>query len=204
MDFPKEMQRPTGRRTRMSGTAERASRFARAELWQLAVLAAAVTAAAAATGWLLVRSDGDTASDAGSGPALVSQARLEALASTGSPVYWAGPREGFAYELTTTPSGRVFVRYLPRGVAAGNPRASFLTVATYPAAGSFEKLKQAAQQPGTHSARLDKDGLAVFAPARSSSVYISYPGADYQVEVYAPSLDSARRLVESGSIKPIG
>jgi hypothetical protein len=33
------------------------------------------------------------------------------------PVYWAGPRPSYTYELTRTSDGRIFVRYLPTGVA---------------------------------------------------------------------------------------
>jgi hypothetical protein len=47
-------------------------------------------------------------------------ARFAALSTT--PVFWAGPRPGVSYELTSL-SGRVYVRYLPRGVAAGDQRA---------------------------------------------------------------------------------
>ena len=36
-----------------------------------------------------------------------------------------------------TTSGRVYVRYLPRGAAAGDPRAGFLTVGTYPGVDAF-------------------------------------------------------------------
>jgi hypothetical protein len=173
---------------------------------QLIVLGVAVLFAAATVGLLLLRSDPRpaTANVPLGAPTLVSRGQLEQIAQRlDHPVYWAGPRAGFSYELTATAGGRVFVRYLPSGVTAGDPRPSFLAIGTYPARGSFTKLQQAAKQPGTTRAELGKGAIAVYAPKRSTSVYVGYPGADYQIEVYAPSGSDARRLVLNGLIKPI-
>ncbi len=38
---------------------------------------------------------------------------------------------------------------------------------------------------------------------RPTSVYFSYPGAGYQVEVFAPSAETARSLVLAGETAPI-
>jgi hypothetical protein len=58
----------------------------------------------------------------GGGTTLVSQAQLERLPDlVGHPVYWAGPRNGFSYELTSITNGRTFVRYLPSEVPARSP-----------------------------------------------------------------------------------
>ncbi len=189
----------------MTGPAESASGARRAQLFQLAVLAVAVVVAAAVVGWLLVHGGSDTRSPASpSGPALVSQTQLEELASSSAvPVYWAGPRTGFSYELTTTSDGRIFVRYLPKGVAAGDPRPSFLAVGTYTRAGSFADLKRAARRKGSVWLKLPNDGLMVFASKRPQSVYLGYAGANYQVEVFAPAAETARGLVLKGTIVPI-
>src|SRR3954465_3112421 len=100
----------------------------------LLLLGVAVALAAALVGWLLVRGDAPVAPTfLSTGPALVSSAQLErASAALGSPIYWAGPRDGYSYELTVTSSGRVYLRYLPKGVKAGDPRANFLTNGTPP------------------------------------------------------------------------
>jgi hypothetical protein len=137
-------------------------------------------------------------------PALVSQAQLERLASsTDHPVYWAGPKSGYSYELTRTANGRIYVRYLPQGVKAGDPRPGFLVVGTYAQRGSYAYLKRAAKQGDSVSLALDNNGLAVYSSARPTSVYFTYPRAKYQVEVYDPSADRARRLVLGGKILPI-
>jgi hypothetical protein len=163
-------------------------------------------AAAIAAGWLHVRSDGVTpAIQAANGvPALVSQTQLQRLAtSVDHPVYWAGARPGFSYELTGTTNGRIFVRYLPHGVAAGDSRPDFLTVGTYPGDRSFADLKRAANREGAARVGLDHGGLVVFADRNARSAYLGYPSGKYQVEVFAPSSDTARKLVLGGAIVPV-
>jgi hypothetical protein len=136
---------------------------------------------------------------------LVSETRLEELASSrAEPLYWAGPRNGFSYELTRTADGRTYVRYLPRGVRAGDPRAEFLTVGTYEHPNAFADLKLAGTRPGAVAKKLDRGGVLVFSTARPRSVYFGYPGQRVQIEIYAPAGSSARSLAQRGEITPIG
>ena len=97
----------------------------------------------------------------------------------------------------------VFVRYLSPGVRIGDRRASYLTVATYPQPNGFENVSASAAQRGAVERRLDGGGVAVFNESRPTSVFFSYPGARYQVEVYDPSPGRALRLVRSGRVVPI-
>ena len=115
-----------------------------------------------------------------------------------------GRRTGYSYELTRLTGDRTYVRYLPTGVRAGDPRASYLVVGTYAQPGSFANLKRASKQKGSVSLGIPGDGLAVFSPARPTSVYFGYPGKGYQVEVYSPSGQNARSLVLGGKITPVG
>jgi hypothetical protein len=174
---------------------------------QLAVLGISVAVAALVAAWLFLHRDTSAAPTFGltaSSPALVTQAQLEGLAgAVGHPVYWAGPKAGYSYEATVTRGGRFYVRYLPSGTRAGDPRASFLVVGTYTEPGSFVDLKRAAKQDGSVSVGIDRGGIIVFSSDRPSSVYFSYPGAKYQVEVYSPSGNAARGLVLGGKITPI-
>jgi hypothetical protein len=170
------------------------------------VLGVAAAVAAGLAAWLLLRNDGETAAlpAPNGGAALVSQAQLERLAASAShPVYWAGPKSGFSYELTTTSTGRTFIRYLPRGVKAGDPRADYLVVGTYMQPGSFADLRQAGKRKGSVALEIGDGGIALLSAKRPSSVYFAYPGAKYQVEVYEPSGDTARRLVLAGQIRPL-
>jgi hypothetical protein len=172
---------------------------------QLLVLGLAVVLAASLVVWLLLRSDGRAAPapTTGGGPTLVSREQLAQLSkSVDHPVYWAGPRPGFSYELTATRDGRIFVRYLPKGVAAGDPRPNFLVVGTYSRTGSFAALKRAANRNGSVWVDLPNSGLMVES-GKPQSVYIGYPGAKYQIEVFSPASYTARRLVLEGTIVPI-
>lgn len=164
----------------------------------------AVGLAAFLVGWLAMHRGGETTPSPGSGATAASESELKAFADTVShPVYWAGPKDGYTYELTQTANGFVYVRYLPEGTKVGDPRSTFLTVGTYPRAGAFAELQRAAKADGAVSLKLERGGLAVFSEARPTSVYFGYPDARYQVEVYHPSADEARRLALSGQVVPV-
>jgi hypothetical protein len=164
---------------------------------------AAVGFAAFLVGWFAMGKE-DKAPQPSGAPSQTTADELRAFAaSTPHPVYWAGPRAGQSYELTRTTDGRVYVRYLPAGVRPGDPRPRFLTVGTYPRANAFAELKRAARADGAVARELPNGGLAVLSRG-SSSVYFGYPGARYQVEVYAPSPGSARKLVLAGQVVPVG
>jgi hypothetical protein len=154
-------------------------------------------------GWL-VMNRGDDSAPAASGAKAASEAELRSFAASVShPVYWAGPKESSTYELTRTTDGRVYVRYLPQGTNVGDPRGQFLTVGTYPRNGAFAELKRAARAKGAISLKLERGGLAVFSDTRPTSVYFGYPDARYQVEVFHPSANEARRLALSGQVVPV-
>jgi hypothetical protein len=154
-------------------------------------------------GWLILggRDEGSTPAN---GAAATSESELRSFAaSSATPVYWAGPRDGQTYEVTRTADGRVYVRYLPEGVEVGDPRPQFLTVGTYPRPSAWAELRRASREPGAVSRRLPNDGMMVFSRSRPTSVYVGYAGGRYQIEVYAPSPGAARRLVQSGQIVPV-
>lgn len=172
----------------------------------LLLLGVAVVLAAVLVGWLLVRSDNapPTPTFLSTGPALVSAAQLErASAALGSPIYWAGPRNGYSYELTVTSSGRVYLRYLPKGVKAGDPRANFLTVGTYRGDDAYADLQLASTGKTVHSARLPGGGLMVAPKQLPKSVYLAFSGSPYQVEIYDPAAGHSQTLATNGSITKV-
>jgi hypothetical protein len=172
----------------------------------LFVLGVAVGVTALVVVWLVAKGGKSHASGAPertSTATLVSQAQLERFASSlDYPVYWAGPKRNFSYELTSA-NGRVWVRYLPAGVRAGDPRPDFLVVGTYLEPHAYANLQHAAKQVGSVSRALRDGGLLVYSSQRPTSVYFSYPGVRYQVEVYAPSAATARSLVLRGETTPV-
>src|SRR5205085_7031602 len=79
-------------------------------------------------------------------PVAVSSAELRTASKLlRQPIYWAGRARGYHYELTRTANGYDYVRYLPHGVQAGDPRPKFLVVATYPFPGAYRALKKYAK-----------------------------------------------------------
>jgi hypothetical protein len=173
-------------------------------------IAALGVAAAVVTYALVGRGDEATPAPGAEGrPAVparaVTQDELKSEAATQTrPLYWAGPQSGATYELTLSADGRTYVRYLTDGAAVGDPAASFITVATYPQPNAFAEVTKAAAAAGSERIDLAAGGLAVKSADRPSSVYLSYPGADYQVEVYAPDAATAVALVKSGAVRPVG
>lgn len=156
--------------------------------------------------WLVLRSDGEK--DGRSRPqpaAAVSTQRLNAFArSVGHPIYWVGPQPRFVYELSRTRDGRVYIRYLPRGAKLGSPNPDYLTVGTYPQRHAFATLRATASAQGVQTIRIAGGGLAFQYKGRPTSVYLAYPGSDYQIEVFDPSATRALHLVSSGQVKPAG
>lgn len=169
--------------------------------------------AAAFLVWLFLRDSGDDGSSSDTTTATTTTppvvlpatlARLRTLAAaTDHPVYWAGPRRGMKYELTRASGGRIYIRYLPRGVAIGDRKGRYLIVATYPLANGFQAVQKAASSSGGHQFAIARDGLAVWNDSSPTNVYFAYPGSSYQVEVYDPDPARARALVRSGRIRPI-
>jgi hypothetical protein len=154
--------------------------------------------------WLLLRDDGDDSAAAGS-PRVASAAQLRDLsASVGHDVYWAGsPAAGTELELTHQADGRIYVRYLTGDAQAGDARARFTTVGTYPVPAALAALRKQARQPTAVTRTLPGGGLAYLDADRPTSVYLAWPGSDYEVEVFDPSPKRALDLVLAGAIAPV-
>jgi hypothetical protein len=169
-----------------------------------AVVAAALVVALGF--WLLLDRDDKAASPPRARTVVSSLSEgglIDRAHASGAPVYWVGPRAGVAYELTMTPSGRAFVRYLPPGVGAGDPRPNFLTVATYPVSEGVPALRRAGRGSGAELIRLPGGALAYTSHQRPTSAYLARPRWDYQVEIYDPRPGEAMRLVLAGDVKRI-
>jgi hypothetical protein len=169
----------------------------------LVVLSAALLVAVAV---LLMRDDDPVSLTPGE-PQLVSAEELSEVADQSDhPVYWVGERDGVDYELTETTAGQIFVRYLEGDAAAGDERADFVTVATYPSKDGVAEIKQAVRD--TSRARLgrgDNGAFLLIDPSSSRSAHLAYPGADSpQIEVYSPVPGEALRLASRGVVQPLG
>ena len=158
--------------------------------------------------WIVIDRSGNDSATAGPagvtdrvGPVTASQDALSGLAAdVGHPVSWAGPIAGQTVEFTKTTTGRVYVRYLPAGVEAGDKRADFLIVATYPfpdAYGALEKVGKGA------AVKIPGGGIAVVAEGHPQSVHFAFPKVGYQGEIYDPSPEKALAVATSGTIQPV-
>lgn len=170
----------------------------------IAAIAVACFAAAVAV-LLLTTNDGDDEGEEATGiqvgrPSILSEEELRAFGRDQVvPVYWAGRRPDTEYELTRT-DGRVFVRYLPAGASAGDPRPRFLTVASYAQPNAYRFLRAQSRRRGWTGTTTRSGALVANSESRPTSVYFAFENADLQVEVYDPDLGQARRLVLDGQI----
>jgi len=119
------------------------------------------------------------------------------------PIYWVGTRAGSKYELTQTAEGRIYVRYLPTGTAAGVDK-PYLTVGTYPLTNAYRATRSAASAPGATRLRIGRGSIAFYNSATPTSVYLAYRGTDYQIEVFDPSPQRARALVAAHRVVAVG
>lgn len=156
---------------------------------------------------LVLSGDDDGSSDTDGearGPEAASVEDLQELpGSVGHPVYWAGERPDTQYELTVNEDGNIFIRYLEPDVEIGSRDVPAFTVGTYSVPDSYGALQGVGKQPGAVKARTPDGALVLTNEGNPQSVYIAYPGTDYQIEVYDPDAATALEAATSGQIEPI-
>jgi hypothetical protein len=163
----------------------------------------AVAVAAGVIVWLVV--DGGKKGAKPAAAQAVSAGSLAALpAAVHHPVYWAGPKPGFTYELTRTSNGRIFIRYLPAGVRVGMNQPKYLTIATYPVKNAVAAVRVIGKRGGSAPVPISGGGIAAVDTAHPTSVYLAYPGSPYQIEVFDPSPTTARSIALSGQVVRLG
>jgi hypothetical protein len=117
------------------------------------------------------------------------------------PLYWIGAKPGYHYEFSRNIKGYLYVRYLPKGVKAGEKPGKLLIVATYPLQHAYKLLKK-----GAHGRVVSgKRGSIVWVRTNGpQSVYIAWPKVPYEVEVYSPNASKAAKIAESGQVTTVG
>jgi hypothetical protein len=186
-----------------SSTRDRTSRTLGRSPWVWFVAFVLLGALVGIAAGVYLRDGGASTAKHGRAAAVSNGALSSWVATVGHPVYWAGPAHGFRYELTHTTDGRIYIRYLPAGVAVGSAAPDYLTVGTYPVKHALPTVRAIGSKNGGSLIRLSSGGWAAVDPDHPLSIYIAYPGAGYEVEVYDPSPGMARRLVDTGAIAPI-
>jgi hypothetical protein len=136
---------------------------------------------------------------------VVSIQTLRALAkANGRPLYWAGARPATRIEYTRRTDGTTFVRYLTGRAKAGDPSARYVVVATYAQPDAYARVSAIASRTHLLESRLANGGIAITRPGRPQNIHLVYPKLPYQIEVYAPTAQRARRIVFAGAVKPVG
>jgi hypothetical protein len=167
--------------------------------------AAAVALLVIAVVLAVVGGGGGSNSGVQTAPRLVNSGDLEeAEDSLGHFLYWVGPQAGEDLELTVGTDGSAYLRYLPPGTEAGDPRTTFLTVGTYPVPEPQGALQRTAEEDGARLRRLADGSVVLPNPASAGSVYLAYPDSDLEIEVYDPEPGRAMELIRSGAVEPVG
>jgi hypothetical protein len=139
---------------------------------------------------------------AGAKVTAITPAGLRSLsARLGQTIYWAGPERGYTYEIRQLASGFIYVRYLPKGVAVGDPHA-YRTIATYPMSNAYAATQGLAKGSADHATlSLPGGGIGVYnSQSPAGNVYVAFSGSPYQVEVADPTPGGARKLVAAQRI----
>lgn len=153
--------------------------------------------------WLASGDDDSSSADSGEAEVVTADALRETSAE-GSPIYWAGERQGTELELSRPDEQRTYVRYLTDGAEAGDPRADFLTIGTYESEDPAAALRRQSKREGGVLGKAPGGATVYFDASRPESVYVAFPGVDAQIEVYDPNFKQALQLANSGQIVPSG
>lgn len=150
--------------------------------------------------------DGSSAGSETNAVALSLPELLAEVSELGQPVFWAGPQAGVeSYELSTTPDGRVYIRYLTGDAEAGDPRADFVTVGTYPVAAAQQALRDATKAAAGEQALSRHDGFQALSSEDATNAYVVYDDQpEVQIEIFSPQPGEAAELATSGALKPLG
>jgi hypothetical protein len=165
----------------------------------------ALAIAVAVAVWLVLRDarSGDKPPAASSTASAATVGTLRALPhEVGHDVYWAGARASYTYELTEVDE-TIVIRYLPLGIAVGDPRPDYLTISTFSAVRPYDVLSRERKQPGNASRRVGAGGIATWSADRPERVNLAFRRSNVRIQVYDPSVVRARRLATSGAVKPI-
>lgn len=130
---------------------------------------------------------------------IVSKAELvSATKDLGFVIYWNGEMQGTNLELTVLPEGKVFVRYLPTGIAAGAAE-TYFTVASYYDPAAFEKV----QDVGAGAKLVNYGGGAVAASASEtdSNIYYAFDGNPVLYNIYSPDPKIGWAALDSATIE---
>ena len=168
----------------------------------LGALAAVLIVGAVVAGVVIYKNDHGSSAPLATpvGPVGLSESGLRTLAAAvGQPIYWAGPRKHYLYELTRTRDRKIFIRYLPPGASVGAKR-PYLTIATYPYPNALRALTNVAHG---QQQSLPGGGIALVDVKYPKSIHLAYRRINYEIEVFDPSPARSREVALSGDVRPV-
>lgn len=119
-------------------------------------------------------------------------------------IYWAGSVSGYTYSLSTDSSGSSVVRYLPTAGAINTSINTTRMVATYVAAGAYDKSITVSKKIGNSSFKNADGSLVFYKTDNTNDIFMAFPGKNVQVEIFDPVAGQALSLsVLAGEIRPI-
>lgn len=171
------------------------------------VVVVVVAIIALAVGGKDSKSSSNGSNGAAANPAAITNLTPDTLAAsvsaTGRTVYWAGPEADNTYVLQTLANGQTTVRYVPKDGNPNEANAIYRVIGSYPIKGAFDVTKKAAEDPNSTMVTNADGSIVVYNKAKTTNVYVAFPGVDVQIEIFDPS-GQALALATSGRIAKIG
>lgn len=127
-----------------------------------------------------------------------------AVAAVGRAVYWAGAETDYTYVLQTFGNGQTTVRYVPKDGDPNNQEAVYRVMGSYPIKDAFGVTTKAGQTEGSVLLTNSDGSIVVYNKAKTSNVYVAFPGVDVQIEIFDPTPGKALEVATSGKITPVG
>lgn len=131
---------------------------------------------------------------------IVSKEELIAASQNiGFVVYWNGEISDTNLELTVLTEGQVFVRYLPKDVAAGAAEPYF-TVASYYDPDALAKVQNVGGASGAKLVNYAGGAIAASASEADSNIYFAFDGYPVLYNIYSPDPQVGWNALETGTI----
>ena len=124
---------------------------------------------------------------------------IAASQATGFVIYWNGEMPDTNLELTVLSEGQVFVRYLPKEVAAGAAEPYF-TVASYYDPSGLAKVQNVGAAAGAKLVNYAGGAIAASASESDSNIYFAFDGYPVLYNIYSPDPQVGWNALETGTI----
>jgi hypothetical protein len=131
---------------------------------------------------------------------IVTKAELiSATKDLGFVIYWNGKMKDTNIELTVLTEGKVYVRYLPKDVAAGATE-PYLTIATYYDPEALGKVQNLGATAGAKYINYSGGAVAASTSESDSNIYFAFDTNPALYNIFAPDPQIGWAALDSGTI----